>query len=308
MTDVISVIISTLNPDIYRLQRALDGLKNQTMALEVWQLIIVNNNPSAPIPIDLSWHPNSLFLTEPKTGLTHARMKGFSGANGDLIVMVDDDNVLDENYLSQTLQIFKKHEQLGAIGGKSVPDFESEPPVWLKEFYGSLALRDLGNQIIISNWSGRYPEAAPIGAGMAIRKAALQTYIHKIKMQDNPIADRQGSYLGSGGDNDIVLEILKAGWQTGYFPSLSLKHIIPRERMQVAYLARLVNNTDKSWIKLLNSHQINPWPGIPGWTVPFRKIKTWFTYKAWINKINYIKWKGACGTFDALSELMSNDR
>jgi hypothetical protein len=115
------------------------------------------------------------------------------------------------------------------------------------------------------------------------------------------ISDRKGGSLSSAGDNDINIEILKAGWLTGYFPALVIKHIIPKERMQAAYIARLINNTNKSWVQLLQSHNINPWGLIPSWSVPLRKIKAWFTYKAWIKPVNYIRWQGACGTFDGLS-------
>jgi hypothetical protein len=37
--------------------------------------------------------------------------------------------------------------------------------------------------------------------------------------------------------------------------------------------------------------------------VPLRKLKAYFTYKAWENEPNYIKWKGACGMFEGLAKL-----
>ena len=302
MIEYISVIIPSLNPDIPRLNRTLEGLKNQTFSLDKWELIIVDNNSTAPIQVNLSWHPNTKVVAEPKPGLTYARVKGFLEAKGDIVILVDDDNILDENYLQNTIEIFKNHLTLGTIGGKSIPLFENPPPVWIKGFWNSLALRDLGDKVIIEKWEEKYPKAAPIGAGMAIRKESLQTYIEKVLSKKNIITDRKGSSLSSGGDNDIVIEILKSGWQTGYFPSLIIQHIIPKERIQVKYLARLINNSNKSWVQLLESHNINPWQKIPEWTVTLRKVKAWFVYKAWFNKVNYIKWRGACGTFEGLSK------
>lgn len=303
MPDKLSVIIATYNPDKDRLNKTLDALQQQTPPLNQWELIIVDNNSTQPIDADLGWQPNSVVVHEARQGLTYARLKGFATANNDIVVLVDDDNVLDAAYLQNVLQIFGQHPALGAIGGKSLPLFEPPPPSWLNEFYGSLALRDMGDETQIQAWENNYPQYAPIGAGMAIRKQALASYIKKAKSQQNMIADRTGTSLASGGDNDIVLEILKSGWQVGYFPQLTLQHIIPQERMQVAYMARLQNSSNNSWVKLLHSHGICPWKKIAPWTLPLRKAKAWFSFKAALNQSGYIKWRGYCGMVDALAEI-----
>jgi glycosyltransferase involved in cell wall biosynthesis len=301
MIDV-SVILPTYNPNISRLNQALAGLQQQTLNLNQWELIVIDNNSSIPVNVDLSWHPNHKIVKEQKPGLTNARLEGFQRASGPFIVMVDDDNILDNDYLKNVLSIFKSNPKLGAIGGKSIPLFENTPPGWLKEFYSNLALRDLGEEVLLSTWENVYPPTAPIGAGMGINKVALKSYNDKITNGGNIITDRSAGSLTSGGDNDIVLEIIKSGWQVGYFPSLQLTHIIPKERTKVNYLVKLINNTNKSWVQLLESHHINLWEKIPAHTVPLRKIKAWFIYRAWQNKVNYIKWHGACGLYDGLAE------
>lgn len=300
----LSVIIPTYNPNIRRLNQTIDRLKAQTLPAGQWELIMVDNNSSVGFinQLNLDWQPNFRLIHEPRQGLTFARVCGFKAAATDLIVLVDDDNILDKEYLKKVMEIFETNPSLGAIGGKSVPLFESPPPEWLPAFYGNLALRDFGDDIIIDSWSGTYPPSAPVGAGIGLRKEALKSYITRIGTEKNPITDRQGKSLGSGGDNDMVLEILKSKWQVGYFPSLSLQHIIPYERVQPAYLARLINHTNRSWIAVLEYHGINPWKKIPGWSVPLRKLKAWFTYAAWRTPKNHICWRGACGTYDGLSE------
>lgn len=297
----LSVIICTYNPNAERLNRTLAGLRNQTLALNKWELIIIDNNSSTAVSVDTNWHPNSSIIPEPKAGLTYARLKGFSRAVGQIMVLVDDDNILDENYLLNTLKILNTHPKIGAIGGKILPEFEETPPTWLNQFYSLLAIRDEGDSEIISEGDKQYPKAAPVGAGMAIRKAAVNSYITKVNKNNSPVTDRQGSSLSSGGDNDLVMEVVKQGWQVGYFPSLSLTHIIPAGRIQADYLAQLNYSSNKSWIKVLQNHNINPWPKIAAWTVALRKAKAWFAYKAWIKPVNYIKWRGACGMFEALA-------
>lgn len=304
MIDLISVIIPTYNPNRQRLQQTLDGLKNQDLDKSLWELIIIDNNSDKAFAdeLDLDWHPSARIVRESRQGLTHARLKGFEEAKGDIVVMIDDDNVAMPDYLSNTRDIFKDDNELGAIGGKSLPVFEVPAPAWLPEFYGNLALRNLGEAVITSNWESNYPACAPLGAGMALRKAALQGYIDKIKQGKTHITDRSGSQLSSSGDNDIVIEVLKSGWSVGYFPALVIHHLIPQERVQVAYMARLINNTNKSWVQLLESHGINPWKKVPAWSVPLRKAKAWLAQQAWKNPANYIRWRGICGTFDALTK------
>lgn len=304
----LSVILPTYNPDKKRLAQTLAGLKAQSLRNNEWELIIIDNNSSNNFhqQHDLSWHPSARIITEPKQGLTYARLRGFRECTADIIVMVDDDNILNSDYLEQVVSIFELNQQTAAIGGKSIPLFETTPPTWLHEFYGNLALRDLGHNSIIAGWDNKYPQAAPIGAGMGIRRKALVTYIKKIASGKNNISDRTATSLSSGGDNDLVIEILKSGWQVGYFPQLELKHMIPARRMQVAYLARLARDTNRSWVQLLQNHDINPWQKLLPQGVLLRKIKAWFIYRAWQNQPAYIKWQGACGLFEGLANLPQN--
>ncbi|TCD07725.1 glycosyltransferase family 2 protein [Pedobacter frigidisoli] len=298
MIDYISVILPTYNPDPLKLAASLECLRAQTLSKDQWELIIVDNNSDQPVTSDLIWHTNAIVIREIKPGLTNARLAGFKKSKGSIIVMVDDDNLLFNDYLDNTMKIFNDNVKMGAIGGKSLPLFETVPPGWLREFYSCLALRDFGDEILTAEWNNEYPIAAPIGAGMAIRKAALKPYLNK----QHIILDRIGNDLSSGGDNDIVIEILKEGWQVGYYPALNLHHMISKKRTTKEYISKLLNNTNRSWVQLLKIHRISPWKTIPRWTVPLRKLKAWFTYGAWMNSTRSIKWNGACGHFDGLAD------
>jgi len=296
----ISVIICTYNPSLKRLDQTLLALQRQSLDPLLWELILIDNNSTNGFDaqLDLSFFPNSRIVREQRQGLTYARLKGFNEAKGDIIIMVDDDNILQSDYLQRTINLFKNYPQIGTTGGKSLPEFEGEAPAWLTEFYSNLALRDLGNDTIITKWENSYPNAAPIGAGMAIRKPALQSYIDAMRSDKSIITDRTDISLTSGGDNEINIQILRSGWEIGYFPELVLRHIIPKERMQVQYLARLLRDTNRSWVQLLEKHHINPWKNISKQTLLLRKIKAYLTYKAWKNEVHFIKWQGACGMLE----------
>ena len=303
----LSVIIPTHNPDAMRLGRTLAGLKSQTLPAERWEVVVIDNASANPILPDSlgDGSPVRLRLVrEPRLGLTAARRRGFAEARAPLLVLVDDDNVLASDYLEHVVRIFAGHPGVGAMGGKSLPDFERAPPAELHEFYPLLALRDLGSEPVISrglrpdgSTSNEYPvAAAPIGAGMAIRGEAARQWL--ATKEESAIPDRRGGALSSGGDNDIVLSIMEHGWEVGYFPELVLTHIIPSGRLDERYLARLNRGIQKSWMQVLTRHEANPWPAIPSWTVPIRKLKAWVTYRAWSSSAARIRWQGACGHFE----------
>ena len=299
----ISVIIPTHNPDPVRLLRTLAGLKAQTLPPGDWETIIVDN-ASTRFPGDdlASSGLRCRLVAEPVLGLTSARRRGFAEACGALCVLVDDDNVLAPDYLEQVARLFAAHPGVGAMGGRSLPEFELPPHDWQREFFGLLALRDLGFSSLISHGlrpqGGRrndYPAFAPIGAGMAIRREAAALWA--VGAASRTLTDRRGGELTSGGDNDIVLTIMESGWEVGYFPELRLIHLIPGSRLDPGYLARLNRGIQKSWVQVLAAHDANPWQPLTTLGAALRQIKAWFRYRAWSSPAARIRWQGACGHF-----------
>jgi len=313
MNTLISVIIPTHNPNQFRLERTLDGLRAQTLALDTWELLVIDNatpDPQHVSSFDFSWQLSTKIIREKRLGLTWARIAGIEASQGDYLVFVDDDNVLHPNYLENTLEIFEQNSQLGAIGGKSLPEFEVDPEHWVTQFFKCLALRDLGEEVLISSQaaasqsSKQYPEFAPIGAGMALRRQAIETYVSRINASSTRVVlDRTGENLSSGGDNDIVLTILNTGWEIGYFPQLQLTHLMPASRLTREYLAKVNRASSRSWVQVLDMHNIQVWQKIPSWTVLLRKIKAFFVYQPWKDAAAYVRWQGACGLFDGLGTL-----
>jgi glycosyltransferase involved in cell wall biosynthesis len=302
----LSVIIPTHNPNEQRLQRTLDGLCAQTFPAAQWELLVVDNAslpivrlPAQGVRSDLSVR----IVQEFRLGLSSARKTGLRESRGEIIVFVDDDNVLAPDYLEQVCAAFARLPRVGALGGKSLPEFAAPVATddWRREFFPLLALRDLGDNELVSQGLRPpgssvhiYPAFAPIGAGMALRIEALQTWL----TTKSNTSDRRGDELTSAGDNDMVLSIMKAGWEVGYLPALTLTHLIPAHRVATDYLARLNFGIQKSWTQVLLAHDASPWPPIPGWSVPLRKLKAWFAHRAWRSPAARIRWLGACGHFE----------
>jgi hypothetical protein len=135
---------------------------------------------------------------------------------------------------------------------------------------------------------------------MALRRAAVQAWLDA---PASSLSDRRGTELTSGGDNDIILTLLEHRWHVGYFPQLALTHLIPAGRVQRDYLARLNRGIAKSWIQVLTKHDACPWGEVPPWTVPLRKLKAWFHYRAWAGPVQFIRWQGACGHFEGQAAI-----
>lgn len=312
-----SVIICTHNPNRLYLDRVLAALQAQSLPYQQWELIVVDNASDSLLAyeLDLSWHPGARVVREERLGLTWARIAGIQASQGDYLLFVDDDNVLDRDYLSNTAKIFQEHPKLGVIGGKSIPQFQAAPEPWFTHpelrLESSLGCRDLGDEVQTYIPTAAlepitaYPQCAPIGAGMALQRRAVESYVNAIleKRDRSVVLDRAGQALTSGGDCDINLTLLKAGWGVGYFPQLCLAHLIPAKRLSKEYLARINHGIYQSWIQVLDRHGIRPWKAIAPWTLLPRKIKAFFVYQPWKDPVSYILWQRACGQYEGQAQL-----
>src|SRR5688572_4101532 len=137
MTTEISVITCSHNPRPDYLERVLDALRKQTLDKSRWEFLLIDNSSqdSLEARVDLSWHSNARHIREGKLGLTHARLRGIREASGDLLVFVDDDNILDDDYLDEALRVAEEWPRLGAWGGQTRPGFEENPPDWTRPYW-----------------------------------------------------------------------------------------------------------------------------------------------------------------------------
>jgi glycosyltransferase involved in cell wall biosynthesis len=238
---VISVVTCTHNPHKEVLARVVTALRDQTLHKDYWEWIIVDNQSETSVSswLDIGWHPSAIVVCENELGLTPARLRGIKQAKYPVIVFVDDDNLLNPEYLKTAEILLRTHATLGAIGGSIEGEFERKPPRWFTHReYEMLGIRPVmenlwGNQK--RNW-----QIHPIGAGMVIKSEVARAYARQLSSDcSRRQLDRRGSSLVSGGDNDIVGTALDLGYGVGRFVSLRLIHLIPKERLTLDYVVRL---------------------------------------------------------------------
>lgn len=116
--------------DYNRLIQLLNCLKQQQLPSDLFEVIVVNNDPEIPLELPKDFYANySLILfEETRPGSYAARNKGIAHANGEILAFTDSDCLPDTNWLSNALEIFDKDTQkkLGILTGP-VPLFYKNP-------------------------------------------------------------------------------------------------------------------------------------------------------------------------------------
>ena len=230
-----SVVVCTRNPRVSYLSRVLTALREQTLPVTEWELLLIDNGSENPLVdfVDLSWHPTPRIVPEPEPGLTPARLRALAEVRGELIIFVDDDNVLQPSYLSECMLIAQQFPCLGAWGGQLFPEFEIPPAPELEDLLEGLALR----QFHQPRWSNYDSSTCPYGAGLCVRASVANRYADIAKSDHvRRSLDRRGNSLIGGGDLDLAMTSYQLGMGTGLFPQLKLLHLIPKHRVERDYL------------------------------------------------------------------------
>jgi Glycosyl transferase family 2 len=254
-----SVIICAHNPRSDYFALVLDSLRSQTLPLNKWELLIIDNASEVPLARHwhISWHPIVRHIVENEIGVAAARRRGIREARAELIVFVDDDNVLDKTYLTQAVRIGRDWPSLGTWGSGSIrADFEVKPSEPIIKFLPYLALREVASP----QWSNVACcwQAMPWGAGLCVRTPVAVAYCQSCERSSIQISGRSGNSPLSGEDKEIALACCAQGSGFGIFPDLRLTHLIPKHRISEGYIVRLIEFTklcdlllDYKWLNII---------------------------------------------------------
>ncbi|MDD5261034.1 MAG: glycosyltransferase [Methylacidiphilales bacterium] len=238
----ISIILCTHNPRHDFLAKTLEALRQQSLPKRTWELLIIDNASSNTVlsSVDLSWHPSAKKISEPKLGLTPARLCGIAHARAPLLVFVDDDNILAADYLEASLQIAKNYPYLGAFGGSTFPEFEIKPETRHQPYLKLLAIREINRPSWCLLPGLQSLASCPFGTGLCLRESVAREYSRlTVESKLRTSLDRCGAQLSSFGDVDMALTACDCNMGIGLFRELKLTHLIPKSRLQDAYLLQL---------------------------------------------------------------------
>jgi len=243
--DGVSLIICCFN-SAGRIGKTLEHLHQIKSNGINWEIILVDNGSSdstVQIAKD-TWNKNPItkftIVTELKQGLMNARMKGVESAQYDILSFIDDDNWVDEQWVSKVFSIMKSDSKIAACGGSSIGVFESEPPQWFHEFSRSYAVGFQQTQTgyVEINKGNLW------GAGLTVRKLAWNR-LFKSGFK-SMLQGRTGNALSAGEDSELCFSWILSGWKLWYDETLKLKHFIPQSRMNLDYLTRMYEGFGKA--------------------------------------------------------------
>jgi glycosyltransferase involved in cell wall biosynthesis len=246
-----SVVLCTFNPRKAYLDRVVASLRAQTLPVEKWEFIIIDNASDQPVAdqCDLSWHPAGRHVREQRLGLVYARQRGVAESRAPLLVFVDDDNVLAPDYLERAVEIATTCGHLDVWGSGSIsPEFEVQPAEHIKPLIPFLAIRHAERPVWCN--SATFTDATPVGAGMCVRRHVGEAYVELTRHSAIEIGAK-GASLDAHDDYEICFVACNGARGVGIFPELKITHLIPRNRLTDSYMTRLVEGRTYSHFVLL---------------------------------------------------------
>ena len=232
----VSVVILTWNsvPEIERCLASLpDGL---TQDHEV--IVIDNGSQDQTVSLITARFPHVRIIENSHNrGVAAARNQGLRSADGEYVLILDDDTIVHPKALDQLVQVLDTQPHVGLCGPKLV-DAEGHlclscrlfPTLWdkLGRRFPSALTHNAARQAELADWTHdtRRRVDYMIGACQLIRRRALD----EVGLLDEQI------FYGPE-DIDLCLRLYQAGWQVLYEPAAVVTHA--ERRIARSALSRL---------------------------------------------------------------------
>lgn len=229
----ITVTIQTYNRSAV-LAETLESLRPLRCPAGVeYEILVVDNNSTDGTPEVIRKYcgllaPRLRSVFEPRQGLSHARNRALAEARGEVVSFLDDDVIVDPDWLEAVAGAFQEHGA-AVVGGKSYLIFRSHRPAWLSEHYEFFLSRlDYGDQVIVGIERDLY------GLNFSVRK--------DIGLQaggfDPSLGRCGGVSLRSGEESDLLRRIRDLRGVIVYEPKAVVGHIIPEQRLRMKWFIK----------------------------------------------------------------------
>ena len=243
------------------LRRTLDGMTHLKVPPGIeWEVLVVNNRCTDDTDTVLASYVRRLpmrRLFQHRLGLSHARNLAVQEATGRYILWTDDDVAVGPDWLAAYHAAFSRFPDAALFGGPVLPWFAARPPAWLRRAWPQAALyyaiRDCPPEPAIT------PVYVPFGANLAIRTDMQVSHPY------DPALGRRGGDLLSGEDAQMVRTILQAGGTGWWVPRAVVRHYLPRERLTIRYLRRVIGRGGEAGASVLRDAHAAHVFGRPVW-------------------------------------------
>lgn len=231
----LSIIISTYN-NAASLVRTLDSVVKQDADKKLWECVVVNNNSTDDtaerVATFAKQHSevNIRLVDEPKQGLSHARNRGIVESKGQFLAFIDDDETINEGFVSAYIDLFRNHGAFVGSGALKVC-YDSARPKWMSHYTEKMIANplDLGNEIITITRT-----ITPTGGNMAFNREVFNLYGNF-----DTALGRKGDELFGGEENDLFDRIRDLGERVFYTPHAVAYHHIADKKLTPEYFDKL---------------------------------------------------------------------
>lgn len=239
----LSIIVCTYNRDKY-IYNLLNSVANNSFPKDMYEIILVNNNSTDNTINECKRFQEDYsdvrmrIVSETNQGLSYARNKGIQEAESDIIIYIDDDALVNSDFLSTYYTFFKNNPTIEAAGGPCVPKYETSEPKWFSHYTRRLITGELnfGQKII------EFPKGAfPGGGNAAYRKEVFE----KVGLFNVELGRKGNSLIGAE-EKDLFDKMVKKRMHFYYLPTAILYHIIPESKLSDNYFNKLTYSIGKS--------------------------------------------------------------
>ncbi len=224
----ISIIIVNYNV-CYFLEQVLLSIKKASANLEVEVIVVDNNSADQSVAMVQQKFPNcTLIANKINVGFSKANNQGIRTANGEYILLLNPDTVIEVNTLEKCCDFMQSHADAGGLGvmmldgtGKFLPESKRGLPTPWVAFYKVFGLASIfPNSKIFGRYHLGFLDKNKThcidvlsGAFMFLRKTALE----KVGLLDE-------DYFMYGEDIDLSYRITQGGYKNYYYPETRIIH------------------------------------------------------------------------------------
>lgn len=198
----LSVIIPVFNGE-ETIENCIRSVKNQSITPE--EIVVVDDCSYDSTHEKLQKISGIKIISHEKNkGVSSARNSGFRASSGNIVVFIDSDTVLEENFLEILVEKFESRHDVSAIGGEEYTVTKTGYANRFRSLY-------LSNKF---NFKTDTETRVLFGIAMAFRRECLL---------DIGLFDE--SFVPTGGEDvDICLRIYNARYKLLYVPNLKVYH------------------------------------------------------------------------------------